>query len=93
MKSINDYGVLVVHGIGESRRAETLVRFSEPLIAAIQELVGGDGKAAPRPKVQSADLYGEGSPAHAIVEFSGTRPKDGEPFDETWLFAEAWWAE
>ena len=80
-----DLGVLLVHGIGQSGRAETLLRFGEPLRAAI-ESVAAPGKAvagiapegpAVRAAVTTATLEpGEGSgPAHAELHIEGVTPQ------------------
>src|SRR6266487_2674497 len=81
-------GVLCVHGIGEQRGGDILVTWLDTIVAVINGATRGRVNAI----VESADLGshtgdGEPIPAHAVVRIRG----DG--VDETWMFAEAWWAE
>src|SRR5450755_170460 len=83
-----DLGVLLVHGIGQSGRAETLLRFGEPLRAAIESVAAPDKAVAGiapqaravRAAVATAILEpGEGSgPAHAELHIEGTTPQSAD---------------
>lgn len=95
--------MLFVHGIGQQRRGETLIRFGEPLARAVQDrLTSGAAPAALRPDqpgvvaFERASLDEDGAPPHAEVtvkNVSSFRSSDGAAADSRWLFAEAWWAE
>jgi tetratricopeptide (TPR) repeat protein len=76
-----ELGVLFVHGIGQSGRAETLLRFGEPLRASIESVATPDqppaglGSEAPavRVAVSAATLEPDDahSPAHAELHIAG----------------------
>lgn len=97
-----DLGVLLVHGIGQAREGDTLLRFGEPLRAALGRLAqpaedGAAGAAATaRAEVSAAWLTAPapGQPAHAELEIANVRPAhDATGSMRTqWLVAEAWWA-
>ena len=98
---IHDFGVLFVHGIGESRRAETLVHFAEPVLTRVRELIeddyarrGRNPPGEPVVNVLDAELTGkEGAPAYAAVHVGVPDPDDPERPTQRWLIAESWWAE
>ncbi len=98
---IHDFGVLFVHGIGESRRAETLVHFAEPVLTRVRELIeedyarrGTNPPGEPAVKVLDAELTGkEGAPAYAAVHVGVPDPDEPERPTQRWLIAESWWAE
>src|SRR5450631_2092364 len=103
-----DLGILLVHGIGQTGRAETLLRFGEPLRAAIESIAAPDKAVvgiapqarAVRAAVATAFLEpGEGSgPAHAELHIEGAASRSSGNAEATasgdsrWLMAEAWWA-
>ncbi|MGH2958393.1 MAG: hypothetical protein ACRDKE_02220, partial [Solirubrobacterales bacterium] len=77
-----------MHGIGSQKPAQTLLSFSEPLIAwvdARSQRHGGAGAT-----VTEAELSDSSQPAHAYVDVS--IPGSQEPKTK-WLLAEAHWAE
>ena len=77
-------GILLVHGIGEQRRGDTLVSWLEAIVATINRGTLGKVTAS----VESAALERRGdSPAQAAVRIRG----DG--VDERWILVEGWWAE
>lgn len=86
-RSLN-LGVLLVHGFGEQRRGETLVNWLDTIVATINAATQNRLGAV----VEWADLgnrsRGSGhTPAYAVVRIQG----DG--VDESWMVAEARWAE
>lgn len=93
--------MLFVHGIGESRRAETLVHFAEPVLTRVRELIEEDyarrGTRAPEEPaltVLDAELTGrEGAPAYAAIHVGVPNPEEPERPTQRWLIAESWWAE
>jgi len=80
-------GVLLVHGIGEQHRGDTLVHWLDSIVATVNS---AQNQVSAR--IDWADL-GERSPAsadtpaHALVRFQGVG------IDETWMVAEAFWAQ
>lgn len=90
-----DLGVLLVHGIGQSRSGETLVRFGEPLVDWIDRWLGNAGGA----RVETVDavvgVEAEDPAAHAHARIRVTAPAiDGEEAQTSeWLIAESWWAQ
>lgn len=81
-------GVLLVHGIGEQRRGDTLVSWLDTIVATINAATPNQLRAV----VEWADLGNRSrgsahTPAHAVVRIRGVG------VDESWLVAEAWWAE
>jgi hypothetical protein len=79
-------GILLVHGIGEQRRSDTLVNWLDTLIATINT----GTKHRVSATVECADLAPPGSgneSAQAIVRIRG------EGIDERWIVVEGWWAE
>jgi len=85
----HDLGILFVHGIGQTGRSETLLRFGEPLRKCIEELVTpGRDSSAVSVSISAASLDPEPGkgPAHAELRISGAEK------DSRWILAEAWWA-
>jgi hypothetical protein len=87
-----DVGVLLVHGIGEQRKSDTLLEVGEALRRWTGEWLasasGGDARLAAR--ILHAELTPRAevhAPAHALL---GLRPPSGP---QQWLIAESWWAE
>jgi hypothetical protein len=80
-------GILLVHGIGEQRRGDTLVNWLDTIVATINRSTLSVVSAS----VESAELarvdVGDDSAAHAVVRIRG----DG--IDERWIVVEGWWAE
>lgn len=79
---------MFVHGIGSQRKAQTLLKFAEPLIAWIDarsRTRGGDGA-----EVVEATLAADDEPAHAYAEISVPGPAAN--LVSRWLFAESLWA-
>jgi hypothetical protein len=90
-----DLGVLLVHGIGQSRSGETLVRFGEPLVRWIVDWVGFAASA--EVKVVDAVLGVEAEdptlPAHTRMLVKAPARSSGEQRTSEWMIAESWWAE
>jgi hypothetical protein len=87
-----DVGVLLVHGIGEQRKSDTLLEVGEALRRWTGEWLasasGGDARLAAR--ILHAELTPRvevHAPAHALL---GLRSPSGP---QQWLIAESWWAE
>jgi tetratricopeptide (TPR) repeat protein len=87
-----DLGILFVHGIGQSARAETLLHFGEPLRKCIEDI------AAPAPMSQNASV-GVSIAAARLDPDAGQGPARAElritnaaAAEHRWLLAEAWWA-
>jgi len=97
-----DLGVLLVHGIGEQARGDTLISQGDPLVRWLRGRVGGPGAPSdPEAKVDVLDVVarqasGDAIPvAHAIVRITdsdgaGSPNLKGKPAH--WVVAEAWWA-
>jgi hypothetical protein len=89
-RKLHTLGVLLVHGIGEQPRGDTLLAFGEPLIESLRQWVGGRELGSVdvmESKLGTAQLE-PGEPAHAVLGLSlAGRPK------ATWLLAESWWAD
>jgi hypothetical protein len=79
-------GILLVHGIGEQRRGDTLVNWLDAIVATINRSTLSKVSAS----VDSAELarldIHEESAAHAVVRIRG------EGIDERWIVVEGWWA-
>lgn len=73
-------GVVFVHGIGTKRRGETLAEWSDPILEWIDRRHGGDIELL-------TGSAGGREPAHTRVSLNA----EGER--QTWLLAEAHWAE
>ncbi len=88
---LHDLGVLFVHGIGQSGRAETLLRFGEPLRACVEAIVEPAAAGSAAASVPTACLEPEAAtgPARAELRISGA---GGAHAESRWLLAEAWWA-
>jgi tetratricopeptide (TPR) repeat protein len=89
---LHDLGILFVHGIGQSARAETLLHFGEPLRKCIEDI------AAPAPMSQNASV-GVSIAAARLDPDAGQGPARAElriigaaAAEQRWLLAEAWWA-
>ncbi|HYZ86080.1 MAG TPA: hypothetical protein VE621_16845, partial [Bryobacteraceae bacterium] len=83
-----DLGILFVHGIGQSAKAETLLGFGEHLRKCIERLTTDTADVQSRVSIENAKLDpepGEG-PARADLRISNTGR------ESRWLMAEAWWA-
>jgi len=93
--ALADLGILLVHGIGHSRRADTLVRFGEPLVKWIVDWVGIRGEA----EVEVLDAVlapsGEvpGELARTRLQVTAPSSESREAKTSEWLIAESWWAE
>ncbi len=88
---LHDFGVLFVHGIGQTREAETLLNFGEPLRRCIEKIAepckGAQNQV--RVTVSTARLdpeTGKG-PAYAQLRINGAAETE-----QSWLLAEGWWA-
>jgi hypothetical protein len=84
-------GVLFVHGIGEQRQGDTLVRYGDSLACWLTRWLSKgtevDPGSAAAVSVLEADLEpGGSSSAQATITI-------GDPVDRRWLLAESWWAE
>lgn len=96
-----DIGILLVHGIGQQKRGDTLVHFGDPLINWMRKWIAGN----PSPIGQSVDsatnmgqvdvldseLHDSSSPPHSSVRL--TLILDGTSHRSSWLMAESWWAD
>lgn len=92
---LRDLGILFVHGIGQSGRGETLLRFGEPLRACIEKVAVPANDAIPvKATVVSASLDpSPETPANTDVLIRGASRRDNSKLPEQrWLIAEAWWA-
>jgi tetratricopeptide (TPR) repeat protein len=65
-----DLGVLLVHGIGQSGRGETLLRFGQPLRAAIESVAA--------PEMPPAGIASEARAVTVAVSRATLEPNDGE---------------
>ncbi len=90
-----DLGILLVHGIGQSRTGETLKHFGEPLVQWIAEWVGLNQGA--EVEVVDGTLGNEPesptSRAHARLKITAPAIDSAGPNTKEWLIAESWWAE
>jgi hypothetical protein len=94
-----ELGVLFVHGIGEQRQGQTLVRFADPISRWLARWLsrGGHTEAGvgtldeTRIAVGETVLGGE-EPAHAYLTIDSA-PGLALPGRHRWLLAESWWAE
>ena len=83
-----DVGVLFVHGMGEQKRADTLVQFGEALQRWLERwLPATDGR--PSVRITRAELSQTADSKPARAELRITTPS----FESTWILAESWWAE
>ncbi|HEX9670345.1 MAG TPA: hypothetical protein VGC93_12805 [Thermoanaerobaculia bacterium] len=91
-----DLGVLLVHGIGQQGRGDTLVRFGEPIQRWLQRWISQKrqpGSHDPSPIVDArfAPPAGDAdAPAHAELRVKATASDDSNT--SRWLLAESWWA-
>src|SRR5438045_2038073 len=79
-------GVLLVHGIGEQKRGETLTEFGTPLVEWLSSRAEAERTKA---RVMRANITegDDDEPAHAEIAVG-----EGD-HEQRWLMAEAWWAE
>lgn len=89
---LRDLGVFFVHGIGQSARGETLLRFGEPLRACIKSTAApadpnANGLVNARIVAARLDPEPGDGPARAELRITGA-----SAIEHRWLFAEAWWA-
>ena len=84
-------GVLLVHGIGQQRKGDTLTEFGEPLQRWIARWTDptGDESIVERSRLVTVDP----EPAHASIVVPYDRPESDEPSEVRWLLAESWWAD
>ena len=95
----HELGVLFVHGIGEQRQGQTLVRFADPISRWLARWLTGGGRTEAgvgtpdetRVAVGDTDLTGA-EPAHALLTIESA-PELGLPGRHRWLLTESWWAE
>lgn len=91
-----DLGVLLVHGMGEQQRGQTLATDGKEILDWLKrrvETAGADGagKFEILIEVMRGVAEGDGdSPAHVIVQIT---PPKGKGAPAIWLIAEGWWAE
>jgi hypothetical protein len=80
-------GILLVHGIGEQRRGDTLVTWLDTIIATINRGTRRQASAS----VEWAELVGpeadSNSAAHAVVRITSNG------MGERWVVVEGWWAD
>ena len=80
-------GILLVHGIGEQGRGDTLVHWLDTIVATINRAT----RATVNATVEWADLARldaeDESAPHAVVRITGA------DIDERWIVVEGWWAE
>ncbi len=92
-----DVGILFVHGIGEQPRADTLIRFGDPLCAWIERWcseMNSPGQERPVAVRASLRLPPEDSAERPCAELRvGGPTPDGSTKETYWLLAESWWAE
>jgi hypothetical protein len=89
---LHDLGVLFVHGIGQSARAETLLHFGEPLRKCIEDIakpVPMSLNASVDVSIAAARLDPEAGQGPARAELRISKAAVAE---QRWLLAEAWWA-
>jgi hypothetical protein len=87
-----ELGILLIHGIGQQKRGETLLAFGEPLCRWLDGAIRGAGRGR-RLEIQRTVL-GPGSegPAHAQLRLPEA-PDDGWSRRRRVLLAESCWAE
>jgi len=71
-------GIVVVHGMGDQPKGETLYRFANPIVTYMTEQRG----TAPKVAAKMTDAAAE-QPCTISVEYPG---------EQRWIFVEAWWA-
>ncbi len=88
-----DLGVLLVHGIGQSRSSDTLVHFGEPLVAWISDWIGDAAAVEVVDAVLGVEAQDPSTRPHTRLKITVPGPQ-GEPgVSSEWLIAESWWAE
>jgi hypothetical protein len=93
-----DLGVLLVHGLGEQARGDTLTVQGDPIVAWLRARIGATGEPD-APRVDVLDVVARQTSRdaipdpHAVVRI--TPAATAEPPEEPayWLVAEAYWAE
>ncbi|MDQ3044267.1 MAG: hypothetical protein M3R06_03815 [Chloroflexota bacterium] len=93
-----DVGVLLVHGMGEQARGDTLLGFGEPLYRWIDGWINQNSYPdARQSNVRLTDtsllrprLSDPDAPPYLRLEIAGS--VDGERYTKTLLIAESWWA-
>jgi hypothetical protein len=93
----HDFGILLVHGIGEQRKSDTLLAFGDPLLSAIERwlsspLHGTQPTSPGHVEIVTADLDPSGSdlstPPHAVIRLT---PAYTDATPQSWLVAENAW--
>jgi hypothetical protein len=98
MRRRYDCGILFVHGIGEQRRADTLILAADPLVRWLDTWLSTRPGEAARGEVRlrgtplSARPHPLDRPAHAFLDIA-VNDAHGIPACQKWLLAEAHWAE
>ena len=77
MSSEPDFGILLVHGIGNQTKGDTLTRFGNPLIEILKSEIPG------QVALKETSLKPENEPSHARLTVA----------EQEWVLAEAHWAE
>lgn len=91
----HELGVLLVHGIGESRRGDTLMEWGAALARCLHEWLSPAGVQA---VVSRASIEPPGdepeAPPHAEIVLDPVQARFGSPAATKcrWLLAESWWA-
>ena len=81
------HGVVVVHGIGEQAKGESLAMVVNPLAEFLKQAGGPNFSLNYVVQIDSSP-----KPAEAVLTFSGTSPSGVAVPDSRWVFREAWWA-
>ncbi len=94
-----ELGVLVVHGIGNQRRGQTLTQWADALVRWLESWSVDEQVTwrSPVASITEASLQPVGEPAHLTMKLrfepddpSGHHP--GAVQTQRWLLAEGWWA-
>lgn len=95
-----DLGILLVHGIGEQARGDTLTSQGDPVVNWLRGLVtkGGRHKDAKVDVLESVVRHASTDAipgAHAVIRITPSAADSAEPAKDRahWVVAEAWWAE
>ena len=93
-----DLGVLFVHGIGEQKQGQTLVKFADPLsrwlarwLSRGERTEAAVGKPDESQVVLSEAVLAGDDPAHVVMTIAAAGDLPSLP--QRWLLAESWWAE
>ncbi len=90
-----DLGILLVHGIGEQARGDTLTEVGDHFLEWLRRRVG-DSTQTPGGKVELIDVVSRQTSedripaAHAVVRIT---PPTGVGGSKLWVVSEAWWAD